>query len=247
MISTSTSGLRLGRTLIKRPPWVAALYHGPVERWTVPVLVVLGGLLIIWYLAGNELMRRRAQRLALWCKKAADGMGSKQAVKWYTLHSFRLDVEPAGSFRSAALTGLTESWDVPLIWLWNRLNWRRDMVLAQLTLEKQPLWGLELYRPRAVLAGDAQHAARDEGWLDEPLEEFRIAPADEAGKGLGRKLLADLGDQRQHLIRLSVRRRDTHISLGLNVPNPDSWSPEAYHALLQRITETVLRAAAPVG
>ncbi|HLQ31261.1 MAG TPA: hypothetical protein VK457_01100 [Chloroflexota bacterium] len=215
-----------------------------MERWTVPVLVVLGGLLIIWYLAGNELMRRRAQRLALWCKKAADGMGSKQAVKWYTLHSFRLDVEPAGSFRSAALTGLTESWDVPLIWLWNRLNWRRDMVLAQLTLDKQPLWGLELYRPRAVLAGDAQHAARTEGWDEEALEEFRLAPANDANRKLGLELLANLGEQRQHLIRLSVRRRETHLSLALNVPQPDSWPPEEFHALLERMTATVLSSAA---
>lgn len=211
-----------------------------VEGLTVPLLIAVGAALILWYVAGNELMRRRARRLALWCKKVADFVGSKQAVKWYTLHSFKLDVEGSGAFRSVALTGLTESWDMPVIWLWNRLNWRRDMVLAQMTLDKQPLWGMELYRPRAVLAGDAQHAARQEGWTIESLDDLRFAPADDAARELAYKLLAELGEQRQHLIRLSVRRRDAHLSLAVNVPLPDAWPPDAFHAVLQRLAAAVL-------
>jgi hypothetical protein len=168
-------------------------------------------------------------------------MGGKQAIKWFTLHSFRLEVEQATTpaIRSVALIGLVESWDVPVIWLWNRLNWRRDMVLAQLVLKSQPLSGLELYRPRAVLAGDAQHAARLEGWDEEPFDEFRIAPATPSSLALARQLLSDLQTQRQHLIRLSVRRRDTHLSLALNVPELAALEPEAFYDLLSRLASSV--------
>src|SRR2546427_8010629 len=121
-----------------------------VDRLTLPIIGVLAVIFLVWYLAGNELMRRRGSRLAIWCKRAADRIGSQQAIKWFTLHSFRLEIEQGSPpIRSAALIGLVESWDVPVIWLWNRLNWRRDMVLAQLMLTSQPMQGLELYRPRA--------------------------------------------------------------------------------------------------
>lgn len=210
------------------------------DRLTLALIAILAVGLLVWYVAGNELMRRRGSRLAIWCKRAADPMGGKQAIKWFTLHSFRLEVdEAAPPLRSAALIGLVESWDVPVIWLWNRLNWRRDMVLAQLALISQPMSGLELYRPRAVLAGDAQHAARLEGWDEEPYEEFQIAPAAERSRELARQLLIDLAGQRQHLIRLSVRRRDTHLSLALNVPDPAAFHPEAFYDLLSRLASTV--------
>jgi len=212
-----------------------------LDRLTLPLVGVLAVVLLVWYLAGNELMRRRGSRLAVWCKRAADNMGGKQAIKWFTLHSFRLEIEQVTTpiIRSAVLTGLVESWDVPVIWLWNRMNWRRDMVLAQLVLATQPMAGLELYRPGAILAGDAQHAARQEGWEEEPLDEFRIAPATERSQKLARQLLTDLEAQRPHLIRLSVRRRDTHLSLALNVPEPAAFRPEAFYELLSRLASTV--------
>ncbi|HEX6511036.1 MAG TPA: hypothetical protein VF157_01970 [Chloroflexota bacterium] len=205
-----------------------------MEQATVPTLIAVGVALIAWYLVGNELMRRRARRLAVWCKRAADLIGSKQSIKWFTMHSFRLDVEnPASPFRGASFTGLTESWDVPLIWLWNRIHWRRDMVLVQLTLEAQPMWGLELFRPRSVLAGDAGHAARDEGWDQAPLAGFRVAPAEGPGGELAQQLLERLDSQRQHLIRLSVRRKDAQLSLALNVPSVETLAPEELFQLLR--------------
>jgi hypothetical protein len=219
---------------------LAALYHASVQQLLVPVLIAIGALLIVWYVAGNELMRRRGGRLALWCKHVADQFGSKQAIKWYTLHSFRLDVEnPAEPYRTAALTGLTESWDMPLIWLWNRLNWRRDMVLAQVTLRKQPMWGLEVYRPRSVLAGDARHAARQEGWDEELLDGLKVAPASGPGRELADKLISQLGEQRSRLIRLSVRRNDTHLSLALNLPDPAAYKPQEFAGLLGKLAKSL--------
>ncbi|HLY67912.1 MAG TPA: hypothetical protein VKU60_20405, partial [Chloroflexota bacterium] len=164
-----------------------------LDKLTLPIFIAIGAVLIIWYLGGNELMRRRGRALAVWCKRAGDNISNKQAITWYTLHSFKIDVEqPARPFRSVSLTGLTESWEVPVIWLWNRLNWRRDMVLAQLGLDQQPVWGCEIYRPRSVLASDARHAARQEGWQDAGTDGFRIAPAEGPGHELALQLLAAL-------------------------------------------------------
>jgi hypothetical protein len=213
----------------------------------LPAFVTIGGGLLTWYIAGQEIMRRRARRLAVWCKRAVDPLGGKQSVKWLTMHSFRLEVEETKApLRSAAITGLVESWDVPMVWAWNRLHGRRDMVLMEVALRRRPIWGLELYRPGALLAGDARHRAGQEGWLDERLEEFRLAPPGDAPRELACALLAEIETERARLVRLSVRRTGTaHLSFALNVPDRAALPPPTFHDLVQRLTRATLRFATP--
>src|ERR1700704_3054643 len=143
----------------------------------LPIALGVGLVLVVWYMAGNELMRRRAHRLALWSKRVIDPLGGTQTIRWLGGQAFRLEVAEGAHapFRSLSLTGLVESWDVPVVWAWNRLHGRRDMVLLQATLGQQPLWGLEVYRRGTLLAGDARLFARQEGWPEAPLGEFTMA------------------------------------------------------------------------
>ena len=215
-----------------------------------PVLVVvLGVLLLGWYALGNELMRRRARRLALWCRQAAEPAGGTLAIRWLTNSAFQIEIrDPKPPFQSGSLTGLTESLDVAPIWLWHRLRGRRDMILLQLTLRRRPIWGLEIYRPRSLLAGDARHRAREERWQDEPLDEFRLASAGGAmPQELARRLLAILSAQRQDLVRLAIRRQGTHLSLGLNLPDPGRLRPAAFYQLACDLAQETLSFATPAG
>ncbi len=213
----------------------------------LPVVLALGVFFIGWYLAGNEVMRRRARSLAVWAKRALDPLGGKLAVQWLTHHAFRLDAEGLKApFQSGSLTGLVESWDVPMIWLRNRLNGRRDMVLFQARLRQQPIWGLELFRPRSLLAGDARSQALQERWKEEPLEEFRLACADaESPRQLARQLLATLAAERANLVRLAIRRRDLHLTLALNVPDRTRLEPAGFHRLVDQCARVILRYATP--
>jgi hypothetical protein len=208
----------------------------------LPFVLAFGALLLGWYVVGNEVMRRRAAALALWSKRVVDPMGGRQAVRWLTPQSFRLEVDdPRPPYRRASITGLTESLDVPIVWLWNRRRGRRDMVLLQLSLRDQPRWGLELFRPLSLLAGDARHSAGQEGWSEQPLGELRLASPGGPAADLAGRLLALLGEQRQHLVRLSVRRRETHLALALNVPDHARLSPERCFELVERLGAEILR------
>jgi hypothetical protein len=146
----------------------------------LPIALSLGAILVAWYWAGNELMRRRAHRLALWSKRVIDPLGGRQTIRWLGGQAFRLEVEGTRApFRSLAVTGLVESWDVPVVWAWNRLHGRRDMVLLQASLRQQPMWGLEVYRAGTLLAGDARLFARQEGWPESPLGDMTVAAGGE--------------------------------------------------------------------
>jgi hypothetical protein len=207
------------------------------------VALGLGAVLVGWYVAGNELMRRRAHRLALWSKRVIDPVGGKQSIRWLGGQAFRLEVDgPRPPFRSLMVTGLVESWDVPMVWAWNRLHGRRDMVLLQATLRAQPLWGLEVYRPGTLLAGDSRHLARQEGWTEEAMDDLTVAAAGEPPRRLAAELVQVLDAERPRLVRLAVRRQGSHLTLALNVPDPRRFEPGDATRLAQRLAERVSRA-----
>src|SRR5919202_840899 len=192
------------------------------ESLALPALLVVGGGLLVWYLAGNELMRRRGHRLAVWSKRALDPLGGTQSILWLTPQAFRLEVDAprAAGLKRVSVTGLVESWDVPMIWLWNRWRGRRDMVVLSLSLAEQPLWGFEVFRPRSILAADARHYAKLEGWQLEPDEDLMIAAGGDGPRQLARRLLGVLQDERPNLIRLAARRQGALLTMALTVARP---------------------------
>ena len=218
-----------------------------LQNLALVFVFVLGALLIGWYLVGNEVMRRRGRSLALWCKRSLDPLGGRQAIQWITTQSFRLEVEGLKApFVAGSLAGLVESMDVPVIWLANRASGRRDMVLLQVSLRQQPIWGLELYRPRSVLAADARKFAIEEGWTETALDGFRLASAGgPAMEKVARELMAELGDETPNLIRLAIRRRGLHLTLALNLPEPSRLTPERFSQMVDRLARALLRFATP--
>ncbi len=207
----------------------------------LPIALSLGVVLVAWYWAGNELMRRRAHRLALWSKRVIDPLGGKQTIRWLGGQAFRLEVEGAQApFRSVALTGLVESWDVPVVWAWNRLHGRRDMVLLQASLTQQPMWGLEVYRTGTLLAGDARLFARQEGWAETALAEFTLAAGGDPPQKLAADLVGLLDAERARLTRLAVRRQGHHLTLALNVPDPAFLDPTSVSRLAKELAERIV-------
>ena len=218
-----------------------------IQNLALVFVFALGALLIGWYLVGNEMMRRRGRSLALWCKRSLDPLGGRQAIQWITTQSFRLEVEGLKApFVAGSLTGLVESLDVPVIWLANRANGRRDMVLLQLSLRQQPIWGLELFRPRSVLAADARKYSIEEGWAEAALDGFRLASVGgPAMEKIARQLIAELGDEAPNLIRLAIRRRGLHLTLAMNVPERARLTPERFSQIIDRLARALLRFATP--
>ncbi len=214
-----------------------------LEAIGLPLAIGLGVVLIVWYLGGNELMRRRSHRLAIWTKRVLDPLGGKQSIRWLSGQAFRLEVEGTKvPIKSVLATGLVESWDTPLIWAWNRLHGRRDIVLLQLTLREQPLWGLEVYRPGTLLAGDSRHLARQEGWTETTMDELVIMCAGDTPLRLATELLEAIQAERARLLRLAVRRQGHHLTLGLAVPDPNAFEPREASGMTQRLAERVMGA-----
>jgi hypothetical protein len=94
-----------------------------------------------------------------------------------------------------------------------------------------------VYRPGTMLAGDARHLARQEGWAEAPLDDLTVAAAGEPPRKLATDLLEVLHGERKRLVRLAVRRQGNQLTLALNVPDPRAFDPTEATRLARRLAE----------
>ena len=183
------------------------------------LLFFVAGGWVAWLLGGTLLNRRRATALSRWVYGEARPYGGKLYVRWITMAAFELTVpEARPPFRHLSFVGLLESREMPFVWLWNRLRRRGDLLVVRAELRRRPLWGLEVFRPHSVLAGDARRAAQEAGWTPAPgADGLWRANGGGAAAELSDRLLAALGPQTAYLDRLAVRREAPQLVVALRV------------------------------
>ena len=223
-----------------------------LDSFGVPLVVALATLFLVWHVVGSLIHRRRVAATARWLSRGLElvrpeGAGGRPALKRLSVHVFNLSLEEARPpFRTVAATALLHSRDMLSVWLLDRLVGRRDMLLLRCELRRQPIWGLEVFRSRGLLAGDARRLATQEGWpIAPPEEDDRRAPllaAHGGGKSgdLCRALLEAVGDERRRLVRLGIRRRPPHLTLALDLPDPSRTDPAETMRLAERLATITL-------
>lgn len=213
------------------------------------LLVVLAGIFLIWYFVGAALTRRRLAAAATWVNRGldvyrqAEPERTRASIKWLSTNAFNIALESARPPCSEVVaTVLLQSRDMVTMWLIDRVTGRRDLLMLRFDLDRQPIWGVELFRRRSVLAGEATRLVKREGWRVEPTADRGTLAAHGGGKAsdLCHELLEILGEERRRLVRLSVRRQSPHLTLALDLPDPASSDPLATMRLGERLVAVTL-------
>ena len=216
-----------------------------------PYLVfVAAGAFLLWYFVGAHFTRRRLALAAQWVYRGLETFRAPgpermpASIKWLSTNAFNITLEAAKPpFSAVVVTVLLRSRDMTTMWLIDRLTGRRDMLMLRFDLERQPIWGVEIYRRRSILAGEARHAAKQSGWPIQLASDARLMTAHGGGKAseLCADLLTALGVQQGDLVRLSVRRQSPHMILAMDMPDPASSDPADVMRLGQLLAEVALR------
>jgi hypothetical protein len=190
-----------------------------LDQFGGALLFLLAGGWVAWLLIGTLVNRRRAAALSRWVYQEARPYASKLYVRWITMAAFELTVPQARApFRDLAFTGLVESREMPFIWLFNRLRGRGDLLVVRAEVRRRPVWGLEVFRPGGILAGDARRAAQDAGWAPaHGSDGLWHANGGGAAAELSDRLLGTLGPYAPRLERLAVRREAPQLLVAVSL------------------------------
>lgn len=219
-----------------------------VEQLGFILTAVLVGSVLVCFVIGGEYNRRRAARLGLWVYQGLRLFPGRASVRWLTTHAFEVFVDdPPRPFSVLRVTALLESRDMLAVWLYNRLSYRPDLLVLRANLQRKPIWGCEVFRPRTILSGDARYEAEAESWTLAPVTERGLQAWHGGGRGaeLCSRLLASLAGIVHEPIRVAVHRREPHLVLAVSAARFDGQEPRSLFEAFRRLAEITSEYATP--
>ena len=140
-------------------------------------------------------------------------------------------------FQRMVVTVLLKPRDLIAALVVNRLLRRNDLLMIRCELRYQPIWGLEVYRPRTLLSGLAQKEIGVEQWNETALtsSDHRVAHGGGKAEEMCEVLLNELGAERANLWRLGVRRQFPHLLLAIDLPEMTPETAVRYRELFHRL------------
>ncbi|MCC6176486.1 MAG: hypothetical protein IT305_14360 [Chloroflexi bacterium] len=212
----------------------------------VPLFVAIATVVVLGYVLGSFATRRRAAQSIRWVSRGLDEWredGARSAaLKWRAGTAFTFVLEDARSpFGRIFVTVLLRSRAPLAFWLFDLALGQRDLLLLRCDLRWQPIWGMEVFRPGSLLDADVRRLALVERWPVEPLAPGRLLVAHGGGRAaeLCHRLLDALGEHRRRLVRLGIRRRAPHLTLAIDLPDPERSDPRAPFLLAERLATIV--------
>jgi hypothetical protein len=186
--------------------------------------------------------RRRLMAAARWVQEMLQPLGGTAQVRWTASSAFHItgtDQDPP--FRRMVVTVLLKPRDLIAQLVVNRLLRRNDLLMIRCELRHQPIWGLEVYRPRTLLSGLAQKEIGVEQWGETSLtaSDHRVAHGGGKAEEMCEVLLNELGAERARLWRLAVRRHFPHLLLAVDLPEMTSLEATRYRELFARLVKAM--------
>ncbi len=202
-------------------------------------VIALSILLVVWYVAGSWLNRRRAVSLLRWVREGVQELGGQATMRWLGRTSgFQVSVKGAKRpFKRIEMMILLEPREVLLLWLFNRLRGRRDMMSFRADLRTRPKIELEIVPRRGGMAKKILKAIEEEAWAKGEIEDadLMVLLRGREVTPLAERLTPLLRECAPHILRLSLRKQSPHFLANLSLPGLEGTGAEALFALLGEV------------
>jgi len=202
----------------------------------------LAGFLLLWYVVGMQINRRRAVTLMRQVRDSLQPFGGTATIRWFGRSAFRVEAEqPASPFLRLGISVVLEPRETFFLWAVGRLRGRRDWLVTGVTLSGRVASSFEVYHPKRRGAFQVASGIRDKGWRQEPLagrSPFLCAAPDADGQALAREVMMLLA--RVEIWRVGVRPEAPHLTISLPVPATETGSTLPIFAVLPPLAQTVL-------
>jgi hypothetical protein len=202
----------------------------------------LAGFLLLCYVVGMQINRRRAVTLVRQVRDSIQPFGGTATIRWYGRNAFRIEAEQLTSpFVRMGISVVLEPRETFFLWVFGRLRGRRDWLVTGVTLSGNVASAFEVYHPQRRGAFQVASEIRSKGWRQEPLAgrpPLLCAAPDIDGQALAREVMSLL--TRIEVWRVGLHPETPHLTISLPMPATETRSPLPVFALLPQLAQTVL-------
>jgi hypothetical protein len=204
------------------------------------VVIAFCALLVIWYIVGWQVNRRRGERLLEWVLQGLRAFSDQITVSRLGTSGFQVNVGKAQSpFKEMEVTILLQPREILLLWIFNRLRGRTDSLVLKGTLRASPRGEVEVMKRRGRLAGRVLKGLDEGVWVrQETAGGLVMACRGEKGHQQADAISHLVEDLSPRLLRLSLSKKAPHLLVNLSLAGMDEQSALLLFASLQELAQT---------
>ena len=188
-------------------------------------VIALSVFLLLWYIGGHLYNRQRGRRLFQWLEEGLKVLGEKYPWGWLgsPASGARILIPQAHPpFRRMEITLLLENREIPVLWLADRLQKKRDAVIIKATLRSPGSREIQVGPPNELRSAALLSWNRETG-----PHGLMVAYQGPGAPSRLAKLTSWLTRYGPHLRRLLLQNRDPHLTVWINVAGLMSEVPSA--------------------
>ncbi len=204
-------------------------------------VIAFGVLLIIWYVVGWQMNRRRGGRLLEWIIQGLRAFGGQITVSRLGTSGFQVSVRKAQTpFKRVETTILLQPREILLLWIFNLLRGRTDYLVFKGTLRASPRGGVEVIKKRERLTRRVLKGLDEKTWTrQETAGGLVIACRGEKGQQQADAISHLVEDLSSRLLRLSISKKAPRLLVSLSLAGLDEQSALLLLSSLQDLAQTV--------
>ncbi len=215
-----------------------------LTRWPsgTDLIIALAAFLLLWYVVGMQIKRRRAAALMRQVRDSVLPFGGKASIRWIGRSAFRIEVEKLSSpFVHVSASVVLEPWETFILWAIGRVRGPRDWLVIGISLFGRVASSFEVFHPQRRGAFQIARDIRSKGWRVEQLvgrEPLRCAAADADGRALAQEVMAVL--RGMEVWRVGLNPEKPNLIVSLPVPASETRIPLPVFASLPQLAQSVL-------
>lgn len=178
---------------------------------------------VIWYAISLRHNRRKAMRILRWIEAAIAGQGCVIGIRWLASSRFRVPLRLTSStFQRAWIMVELSPCEMPLTWLINKMQNRKDLLVFQSDLELPPAFALDVHNLRWIARSTGKKSLDKGYWTFEQAAPLVISTRLDWQK----EITASMGALSNHRDFLNVRFQKDSPNFSVTLP-VDAFAPNS--------------------
>ena len=204
--------------------------------WAILILLVLG------YLAGTWLNRRRSNAIGHWIEEGIRPLGGKATWIWLRSVSAGGQVTITNAqqpFSQIEISFVFLTRELPPLWAVELIRGKQDMLVVRANLRDQPVQAFEVLPREGELRKtlDAHSLGQPWNWQDGPSD-LGIATRGDQNKRWMAGLRGFLEQFGPHLQRVSLRERQPNLIIFLQLTGQEAQPPREFFQALRKLARS---------